>query len=276
MPMNEYGEIVRNDNDLQNRSINQIIDESMDAKEMLYQEDYLKYQEFLTNGLDLGNNELVFISGLGGFPFDTIFEGETTMKKLLKDSSKPFTEKIYVRSYDTYKVAEISFDINGTIKIGNFGNVESLDDIVEYIEHSEVIGNAPEYVRILELQGKDEKAQKIQAKYEYYQQNKSRIDEIKKIRNQKNNQASEIEMLAKQMYFGDIDEITAKDQIDNFDFDGQSFGEVERTGVVILKEDLQEISEDPQSIESRRKVLDDLNRAQSNDLEQENQNEQGE
>ena len=62
MPMNEYGEIVRNDNDLQNRSINQIIDESMDAKEMLYQEDYLKYQEFLTNGLDLGNNELVFIS----------------------------------------------------------------------------------------------------------------------------------------------------------------------------------------------------------------------
>ena len=80
MPMNEYGEIVRNDNDLQNRSINQIIDESMDAKEMLYQEDYLKYQEFLTNGLDLGNNELVFISGLGGFPFDTIFEGETTMQ----------------------------------------------------------------------------------------------------------------------------------------------------------------------------------------------------
>ena len=148
--------------------------------------------------------------------------------------------------------------------------------MLEYIEHSEVIGNAPEYVRILELQGKDEKAQKIQAKYEYYQQNKSRIDEIKKIRNQKNNQASEIEMLAKQMYFGDIDEITAKDQIDNFDFDGQSFGEVERTGVVILKEDLQEISEDPQSIESRRKVLDDLNRAQSNDLEQENQNEQGE
>ena len=276
MPMNEYGEIVRNDNDLQNRSINQIIDESMDAKEMLYQEDYLKYQEFLTNGLDLGNNELVFISGLGGFPFDTIFEGETTMKELLKDSSKPFTEKIYVRSDDTYKVAEISFDINGTIKIGNFGNVESLDDIVEDIEHSEVIGNAPEYVRILELQGKDEKAQKIQAKYEYYQQNKSRIDEIKKIRNQKNNQASEIEMLAKQMYSGDTDGITAKDQIDNFDFDGPSFGEVERTGVVILKEDLQEISEDPQSIESRRKVLDDLNRAQSNDLEQENQNEQGE
>ena len=83
-------------------------------------------------------------------------------------------------------------------------------------------------------------------------------------------------MLATQRYFGDIDGITAKDQIDNFDFDGPSFGEVERTGVVILKEDLQEISEDPQSIESRRKVLDDLNRAQSNDLEQENQNEQGE
>lgn len=272
MPMNEYGEIVRNDNDLQNRSINQIIDESMDAKEMLYQEDYLKYQKFLTNGLDLGNNELVFISGLGGFPFDTIFEGETTMKELLKDSSKPFTEKIYVRSDDTYKVAEISFDINGTIKIGNFGNVESLDDIVEYIEHSEVIGNAPEYVRILELQGKDEKAQKIQAKYEYYQQNESRIDEIRQSFGQKSSQLSETEMLMEQMRNGDI-------QHDAFELDtinGDNLYKVNPDGNIILQEDLKEMSEDPKSIEARKKVLDDLINAQSNDLEQENQKEKGE
>lgn len=83
-------------------------------------------------------------------------------------------------------------------------------------------------------------------------------------------------MLKQQMYLGDIEGITAKDQIDNFDFDDPSFGGVDITGVVILKEDLQEISEDPQSIEARRKVPDDLNRAQSNDLEKENQNEQGE
>mgnify|MGYP004593080067 FL=1 len=278
MPMNEYGEIVRNMNDSQNENVNPnpIIDDSMDAREMLYQEDYLKYQEFLTNGLDLGNNELVFISGLAGFPFDTVFEGETTMKNLLKNSAKPFTEKIYVRSGNTYKVAEISFDINGTIKLGNFENIESLDDILEHIEHSEVIGNAPEYIRILQLQGKNKKAREIQVKYEYYQQNESRIDEIRQAFGQKSSQLSEMEMLSEQMRNGDIEGITAKNQIDNFDFDGPSFGDVKRTGVIILKEDLKETSEDPKSIEARRKVLDALNRAQSNDLKQENQNEQGE
>ena len=219
---------------------------------------------------------MVFISGLAGFPFDTVFEGETTMKNLLKNSAKPFTEKIYVRSGNTYKVAEISFDINGTIKLGNFENIESLDDILEHIEHSEVIGNAPEYIRILQLQGKNKKAREIQVKYEYYQQNESRIDEIRQAFGQKSSQLSEMEMLSEQMRNGDIEGITAKNQIDNFDFDGPSFGDVKRTGVIILKEDLKETSEDPKSIEARRKVLDALNRAQSNDLKQENQNEQGE
>lgn len=185
MPMNEYGEIARNTNDSQNENTNQIIDRNMNDMEMLYQEDYLKYQEFLMNGIDLGDSELVFISGLGEFSFDKVFEGDTTIKDLLENAEEPFTEKIYVRLGNTYKVAEISFDINGTVKLVNFENVESLDDILEYIEQSDVIGNAPEYIRILQLQGKDEKAQKIQAKYEYYQQNKSRIDEIKKRWNQK-------------------------------------------------------------------------------------------
>lgn len=272
MPMNEYGEIVRDNNDLLDENTNKIIKESMTDKEMLYQEDYLKYQEFLVNGLDFGDNELVFISGLGGFSFDTVFEGDTTIKDLLANSGKPFTEKIYVRSGDTYKVATISFDINGTIKLENFEDIDSLDDILEHIEHSEVIGNAPEYIRILQLQGKSDKAQEIQAKLEYYEQNKSRIDEIRQTFGQKSSELSEIEILMQQMASGDI-------QSEPIDFDvinNEDIFKINTYGNIILHEDLKETAEDPKSIEARKKVFEDLIRAQSNDLEKENQDEQGE
>lgn len=48
----------------------------------------------------------------------------------------------------------------------------------------------------------------------------------------------------------------------------------ETTG--ISHDEFRDVAEDPKSIEARKKVLDDLTRAQSNNLEQENQNEQGE
>lgn len=272
MPMNEYGEIVRNTSASPSEKTNQIIEKSMTDTQMLYQEDYLKYQEFLANGIDLGNNELVFVSGLGGKSFEYDFEIYPTIKNLLANSEEPLTEKIYVRSGDTYKMAEISFDINGTVKLGNFENIKSLDDILEHIEHSEVIGNAPEYIRILQLQGKDERAQEVQAKYEYYQQNKSRLNQIKSQNNEKSEARNEFDMIAAVL---------------NGELGGISAGEATKTmqeildgiyddGVVINPGDIAETAEDPKSIEARKKVLDDLTRAQSNDLEQENQNEQGE
>ncbi len=271
MPMNEYGEIVRNTNSLPSENTNQVMEESMTDTQMLYQEDYLKYQEFLMNGIDLGDDELVFISGLGGKSFEYDFEIYPTMKNLLANSGEALKEKIYVRSGDSYRVAEISFDINGTVQLGNFEDIESLDDILEHIEHSEVIGNASEYIKILKLQGKDEEAQNVQAKYEYYQQNKSRIDEIK---GTKSSQLSEIELMAKQMRDGFDTPV-----IDPFELDiinDDNLYKVNPDGTIILQEDLKETAENPQSIEARKKVLEDLTRAQSNELEQENQNEQGE
>lgn len=80
--------------------------------------------------------------------------------------NEQLTNSIFLRSGDTYKVADITFDKNGTIEISDYQEIESFDNIIEHIEHSEVIGNAPEYIRILKLQGKDEKAQEIQKKYE--------------------------------------------------------------------------------------------------------------
>ena len=75
-----------------------------------------------------------------------------------------------------------------------------------------------------------------------------------------------------QMRNGDI-------QHDTFELDtidGDNPYKVNPDGSIILQEDLKEMSEDPKSIEARKKVLDDLINAQSNDLEQENQKEQGE
>lgn len=138
----------------------------MSNRDILYQADYIKYQEFLMDGLDLGDNTIVFISGLSGTPFEEIFEGEQTLKERLEVQNEQLTNSIFLRSGDTYKVADITFDKNGTIEISDYQEIESFDNIIEHIEHSEVIGNAPEYIRILKLQGKDEKAQEIQKKYE--------------------------------------------------------------------------------------------------------------
>lgn len=83
MPMNEYGEIVRKgtDNSTKNEEhTSELNIEPMDNKEILYQADYMKYQDFLMNGIDLGEDTIVFISGLGDMSFESIYEGDGTLK----------------------------------------------------------------------------------------------------------------------------------------------------------------------------------------------------
>lgn len=153
--------------------------EIMNNQEMLYQEDYLTYQGFITKGVDLGDYNLVYISGLGGFPFEEIYEGETSMKQLLENSTEPFTETIYLRQGDEYKMATVTFDKNGAIGMSEMQTVTSFDKILEGLEHSDVIGNAEEYIRMLRLQGNDVEAQNVQRKYEYFMNNRNRIPEMK-------------------------------------------------------------------------------------------------
>lgn len=153
--------------------------EIMNNQEMLYQEDYLTYQGFITKGLDLGDYNLVYISGLGGFPFEEIYEGETSMKQLLENSTEPFTETIYLRQGDEYKMATVTFDKNGAIGMSEMQTVTSFDKILEGLEHSDVIGNAEENIRMLRLQGNDVDAQNVQRKYEYFMNNRNRIPEMK-------------------------------------------------------------------------------------------------
>lgn len=153
--------------------------EIMNEQEMLYQYDYLTYQDFITKGLDLDDYNLVYISGLGGFPFEEIYDGETSMKQLLESSKEPFTETIYLRQGDEYKMATVTFDKTGVVGMSEMQTVTSFDNILEGIKHSDIIGNAEEYIRILKLQGNDIEAQKVQKKYEYFMNNRNRIPEMK-------------------------------------------------------------------------------------------------
>ncbi len=276
VPMNEYGEIVRQYTDIDDiEHTTQSNDEIMSNRDMLYQADYMKYQEFLMNGVDLGDNTLVFISGLSVIPFEEIFEGEQTLKEILEVQNEQLLASIFVRSGDTYKSASITFDKNGVIEISDYQEIDSLDNIIEHIEHSEVIGNAPEYIRILKLQGKDKKAQEIQKKYEYFLKNKDRIDEIRQKFGEKSEEKSEMDMIAELLYNGELDGVTAGEASEEFD-DSDLF-KVDDRGIVYLTEDsFRETAEDARSIEARKKVLADLKQAQTNEKSQENHKEQGE
>ncbi len=273
VPMNEYGEIVRQHTDIEHTT--QSNDETMSDRDMLYQADYMKYQEFLMNGVDLGDNTLVFISGLSVIPFEEIFEGKQTLKEILEVQNEQLSASIFVRSGDTYKSASITFDKNGIIEFSDYQKMDSLDNIIEHIEHSEVIGNAPEYIRILKLQGKDKKAQEIQKKYEYFLKNKDRIDEIRQKFGEKSEEKSEMDMIAELLYNGELDEVIDREASEEFD-DSDLF-KVDDRGITYLTEDsFRETAEDARSIEARKKVLADLEQAQTNEKSQENHKEQGE
>lgn len=272
VPMNEYGEIVRQHTDIDDiEHTSQSNDEIMNNRDMLYQADYMKYQEFLMNGVDLGDNTLVFISGLSATPFEEIFEGEQTLKERLEARNEQLPASIFVRSGDTYKVADIIFDKNGIIEISDYQEIDLLDNIIEHIEHAEVIGNAPEYIRILKLQGKDKKAQEIQKKYEYFLKNKDRIDEIR----QKFGEKSEGDMIAELLSNGELDGVTAGEA--SKELDDNDLFKVDDRGIAYLTVDsFRETAEDARSIEARKKVLADLKQAQTNEKSQEKHKEQGE
>ena len=280
MPMNEYGEIVRNgtDNSTKNEGhTSELNIEPMNDLEILYQADYMKYQDFLMNGVDLGEDTIVFISGLGGSQFEKITENDIYLiiREMLENQNKQYTESLFLRSGDTYKVADITFDKNGTKEISNYRELDSLDRIIDNIEHSEVIGNEPEYIRILKLQGKDEEAQKIQAKYNDFLKNQDRIDEIREhFGEEKTEQAKEVEEMKEMEEFDLIHDI---DEVDNIEKKDSDLYEIDRYGVFHeLKEDsFKETAEDTRSIEARKQVLAELTKAQSNEKTQENLQEQG-
>ncbi len=155
--------------------------EVMNDIEMLYEDDYLKYQEFITKGMDLSDSTIVYVSGLGGLPFEPLHSGDTRtcIRELLDNSDKPFEETVYIRKNETYQQIDVIFDSNGVITSSEPQPLENFDSIIDGLEHSEIIGNAEETIKILQQRGEKEKADTIERKSEYFKNNKDRIPEIK-------------------------------------------------------------------------------------------------
>ena len=233
--------------------------ELMNDIEMLYQEDYLKYQEFITKGMDLSDSTLVYVSGLGGFPFEPLHNGDTStcIRKLLDNSDKQFTETVYIRKNETYQKIDVIFDSNGVITSSEPQPLENLDSIIEGLEHSEIIGNAEEYIKILQQRGEKEKADIIQRKYEYFMNNRDRIPEIKIDMSKPRH--SEIDDIADMLANGEF----IGERIEDFDFSSTNNGEIEYQGITISSDGLVygineygEITRDSVSIDIIRDIED--------------------
>lgn len=154
--------------------------EIMSNKEMLYQDDYLKYQEFIAKGLNLEDSQIVYISGLIQCNFDWIpgEEHEGTLKDILEGYNEGRTETVYIRKGDIYQKIDVTFNSKGVIKCSEPQIFEDFDSLISEIEEAEVLGNAEEYIKLLQLHGDKEKANIIQRKYEYFMNNSDRIPEI--------------------------------------------------------------------------------------------------
>lgn len=154
--------------------------EIMSNKEMLYQDDYLKYQEFIAKGLNLEESQIVYISGLIQCNFDWIpgEEHEGTLKDILERYNEGRTETVYIRKGDIYQKIDVTFNSKGVIKCSEPQIFEDFDSLISEIEEAEVLGNAEEYIKLLQLHGDKEKANIIQRKYEYFMNNRDRIPEI--------------------------------------------------------------------------------------------------
>ena len=231
--------------------------ELMNDIEMLYQEDYLKYQEFITKGMDLSDSTLVYVSGLEGFPFEPLHNGDisTCIRELLDNSDKPFTKTVYIRKNETYQKIDVIFDSNGVITSSEPQPLENLDSIIEGLEHSEIIGNAEEYIKILQQRGEKEKADTIQRKYEYFMNNRDRIPEIKIDMSK----PREIDDIANMIENGEF----IGERIEDYDFSSANNVEIEYQGITISSDGLVygineygEITRDSVSIDIIRDIED--------------------
>lgn len=150
-----------------------MIDREIDLN-ISYQNDYMKYQEFILQGIDLGESAIVYVSGTEGVPF----EDELIGIRAILNSGQTFSSTMWLRKGDEYKKVEVTFNGEGVIKVSEEKPVTSLEEISEAIESSETFGNPEEYLRILELQGKKDEAIKVRQQYEYYMNNKDKMPKV--------------------------------------------------------------------------------------------------
>ena len=178
-----------------------MIDEKiMSDNAMITQEDYMRYEEYISSLVDVGDSKIVYISGLEDHNYEPIKGAKTdNIVEILKNGGS-ISESVYFRDGDTYKQMNFTLDAKNGISQGAISDVKDLSDITVEINSHGFLGNPEEYIRMLRIQGKEELANQKQREYEYFMNNREKMPELL----QKGYDTREFDELAEALYNGEF------------------------------------------------------------------------
>lgn len=207
-----------------------MIDEKiMSDNAMITQEDYMRYEEYISSLVDVGDSKIVYISGLEDHNYEPIKGAKTdNIVEILKNGGS-ISESVYFRDGDTYKQMNFTLDAKNGIRQGVISDVKDLSDIKVEINSHGFLGNPEEYIRMLRIQGKEELANQKQREYEYFMNNREKIPELL----QKGYDTREFDELAEALYNGEF----VGEPID-IDFSEFEKGTIEYKGISISDDGL--------------------------------------
>ena len=176
-----------------------MIDEKiMSDNAMITQEDYMRYEEYISSLVDVGDSKIVYISGLEDHNYEPIKGAKTdNIVEILKNGGS-ISESVYFRDGDTYKQMNFTLDAKNGIRQWVISDVKDLSDITVEINSHGFLGNPEEYIRMLRIQGKEELANQKQREYEYFMNNREKMPELL----QKGYDTREFDELAEALYNG--------------------------------------------------------------------------
>lgn len=207
-----------------------MIDEKiMSDNSMIIQADYMKYQEYISNLVNVGNSKIVYVSGLELFNYQPIKGSKIDNIVERLENGGNISEIVYFRDGDIYKKMEFTLDSDRSISTGLTKDVNNLDEITVEINSRGFLGNPEEYIKILRIQGRERFANEKQREYEYFMNNREKIPELM----QKGYKTNEIDELGKSIMNGEfIGEPV------NIDFSAIEQGRVEYKGISISEDGL--------------------------------------
>ena len=207
-----------------------MIDEKiMSDNAMITQEDYMRYEEYISSLVDVGDSKIVYISGLENHNYEPIKGAKADNIVEILENGGSISESVYFRDGDTYKQMNFTLDANNGIRQGLITDINNLDDITVEINSHGFLGNPEEYIRMLRIQGKEELANEKQREYEYFMNNREKMPEIL----QKGYDTRESDELAEALYNGEF----VGESID-IDFSEFEKGTIEYKGISISDDGL--------------------------------------
>ena len=207
-----------------------MIDEKiMSDNAMITQEDYMRYEEYISSLVDVGDSKIVYISGLENHNYEPIKGAKADNIVEILENGGRISESVYFRDGDTYKQMNFTLDANNGIRQGLITDINNLDDITVEINSHGFLGNPEEYIRMLRIQGKEEFANEKQREYEYFMNNREKMPELL----QKGYDTRESDELAEALYNGEF----VGESID-IDFSEFEKGTIEYKGISISDDGL--------------------------------------